>query len=167
MSAQLQSVSELMQRGLEYAEDNKAVAVIGGVTAVAGLAWFFTRPKYGSQKKPGTFEIGSGAVDRSKVQDEVRRTNLTPYHDLSDVVLYIHTPPFSHIHSSALKNILPCPPSPSPPPTHPPLPLFFSPGQRLLQRVQHPHPRRRRSHRSQRKSRRPRRQILLPRHRSL
>lgn len=54
-------------------EDRKTtLAVIGGVSAVAGLTWYLTRSSKGYKKKPGTFEIGSGAVDRAKVQDEVR-----------------------------------------------------------------------------------------------
>ena len=62
---------------LTSAENSKTttIAVVGGVTAVAGLTWWMrTRSSTSGnvyKKKPGTFEIGSGGVDRSKVQDEV------------------------------------------------------------------------------------------------
>ena len=72
MSAALRGVSDLLHQAGDFAQDKKTLAVVGGVTAVAGITWYFTRSGSGYKKKPGTFELSSGAVDRSKVQDEVK-----------------------------------------------------------------------------------------------
>jgi hypothetical protein len=53
-----------------YAENNRTtVAIVGGATILAGLSLY---AKKSSRSKPGTFDIGSGSVDRSKVESEVR-----------------------------------------------------------------------------------------------
>jgi hypothetical protein len=77
MATSLPSLGDLFRQPIGTAtlivEDRKTtLAVIGGLTAAAGLTWYMTRPTRSYKKKPGTFEIGSGAVDRSKVNDEVR-----------------------------------------------------------------------------------------------
>lgn len=72
MAEVLRNLGDVLSHVGNYAEDNKqTVAVVGGITAAVGLGWYLTRPSNQYKKKPGTFEIGSGAVDRSKVEDEV------------------------------------------------------------------------------------------------
>lgn len=72
MSDAIKKIGDLLADAGAYAEDNKStVALIGGVTAIVGLGWYVSRKK-AQKKKPGTFDIGSGGVDRSKVQEEVR-----------------------------------------------------------------------------------------------
>ena len=63
---------------LSAEENRKTIAVVGGVTAVAGLAWWLKKSSNSYKKKPGTFEIGSGGVDRTKVKDEVRHLVIYP-----------------------------------------------------------------------------------------
>jgi NADH:ubiquinone oxidoreductase subunit 3 (subunit A) len=64
------SLSDLVADAGAYAENNKTtVAIVGGVTVFAGLSLFMKRS---SRNKPGTFDIGSGSVDRSMVESEVR-----------------------------------------------------------------------------------------------
>ena len=168
--AAFKAVHELLKQTVENAEDNKkTLAVIGGVTAVAGLAWFVTRSKPGQKTKPGTFDIGSGAVDRSKVQDEVRKcgdasqcaTNYQShlFYECNDarsecfMQKFSFQPPssstnnnssssYSYSFSSLLSS---------------PLLLLTHTGQGLLRRVQHLAERRRCSAGPQRKSGRPRR----------
>lgn len=77
MTTSLPSLGDFFRQPMTTAtlvvEDRKTtLAVIGGLTAAAGLTWYITRSAKSYKKKPGTFEIGSGAVDRSKVNDEVR-----------------------------------------------------------------------------------------------
>ena len=56
------------------ADENKvAVGVVGGATIAAAFTLYMRR---GSESKPGTFDIGSGSVDRSMVETEVRERNL-------------------------------------------------------------------------------------------
>jgi hypothetical protein len=51
------------------AEENKvAVGVVGGATIAAAFTLYMRR----GSSKPGTFDIGSGSVDRSMVETEVR-----------------------------------------------------------------------------------------------
>ena len=70
MSSIIHSLSDIVADAGAYAEDNKTtVAIVGGVTVFAGLSLYMKRS---SRSKPGTFDIGSGSVDRSKVRDEVR-----------------------------------------------------------------------------------------------
>eukprot|EP00890_Picochlorum_soloecismus_P003349 jgi/Picsp_1/4014/NSC_01526-R1_protein len=72
MSHRLAGFSDLLVDAGAYVENNKATVVIaGGVTILAGLGLYMQRCK-GSSSKPGTFDIGSGSVDRSKVRDEVK-----------------------------------------------------------------------------------------------
>ena len=53
------------------AEENKvAVGVVGGATVAAVFALYMRK----RSSKPGTFDIGSGSVDRSMVETEVRPT---------------------------------------------------------------------------------------------
>lgn len=72
MSHRLSGFSDLLVDAGAYVENNKTTVVIaGGVTLLAGFGLYMQRCK-GSSSKPGTFDIGSGSVDRSKVRDEVR-----------------------------------------------------------------------------------------------
>jgi hypothetical protein len=70
MNASMQAVNQLVAQ-LGKDENRNTAMAVGGVTAVAGLTWWLTRKSSGYKKKPGTFEIGSGAVDPSRVKDEV------------------------------------------------------------------------------------------------
>lgn len=73
MSGLLRNVGDALSQVGDYAEDNKStLAVIGGVTAAVGLGWYLTRSSRSNINKPGTFDIGSGGVDRTKVEAEVR-----------------------------------------------------------------------------------------------
>ena len=55
------------------ADENKvAVGVVGGATIAAAFTLYMRR----GSSKPGTFDIGSGSVDRSMVETEVRERNL-------------------------------------------------------------------------------------------
>lgn len=77
MAGAIQSMSEFLRQvgttaGSLGEEKKTTLALIGGASAVAGLTWYLTRSSKGYKKKPGAFEIGSGAVDRTKVQAEVR-----------------------------------------------------------------------------------------------
>ena len=64
------SLSDIVADAGAYAENNKTtVAIVGGATLFAGLSLYMKRS---SRSKPGTFDIGSGSVDRSKVETEVR-----------------------------------------------------------------------------------------------
>lgn len=70
MSSIVHSLSDIVADAGAYAENNKTtVAIVGGATVLAGLSLFMKRS---SRSKPGTFDIGSGSVDRSKVETEVR-----------------------------------------------------------------------------------------------
>lgn len=65
-------LGDLLADAGAYIEDNKTTVVIaGGVTLAAGLGLLMMRSSSGPRSKPGTFDIGSGSVDRSKVRDEV------------------------------------------------------------------------------------------------
>lgn len=74
MSHRLAGFSDLLVDAGAYVENNRTtVAIAGGVTLLAGFGLYMQRCKR-SSSKPGTFDIGSGSVDRSKVRDEVRIT---------------------------------------------------------------------------------------------
>ena len=67
----MDGVRDLLSDAQAFAEDNKvATGVIAGAT-VAAVWTLYTKKR---SSKPGTFDIGSGSVDRAMVETEVRST---------------------------------------------------------------------------------------------
>jgi len=71
----MDGLRDLLGDAQAFAEDNKvATGVIAGATIAAVVTLYSKR----SNSKPGTFDIGSGSVDRSMVETEVRHTHRCP-----------------------------------------------------------------------------------------
>ncbi len=73
LKAAVEALSAAGSSAVGFSQENKtAVAIAGGLTGLAAVAYFYNRSRY--QKKPSTFELSSGSIERSKFHDSVRMT---------------------------------------------------------------------------------------------
>ena len=66
------AISEATGATAGFVEDHKTAAVLGGIGAVAAVAYFASRSARSYKKKPSSFEIGGGDVDAGKIKETVR-----------------------------------------------------------------------------------------------
>lgn len=74
ISAVTAALSQSGSAGIEYLNDNKTVAVVGGFGAVAALTYYIQKKSNAYKRTPSSFQLGTGNVGRKEVDDTVSLT---------------------------------------------------------------------------------------------